>query len=727
MTAVANTRPLRMTPALGARDPIAAYWLGQVHARLRRELAWAWVERGGATDAVGHPPYTDRAAHAVDLVRRADEKQAFFERDAVSRPPYTDRAAHAVDLVRHADEKQAFFERDAAARYLSARIAEPEPALPASPPRGGFAWVCGALALAPIDRFWLALALAGATDAAVGSVMAACANDPARTRPTLALAQQLWPAPTAVARLADPAHTLHRHGLVRFAGAHAEWDAAAIVPAPVAARMLDGDPTPPASLVPCSDEPSAARDVFAGADTLEHLRVVEFHAPRGDAEAAAGALARSCGRTVLRVRDELAGSRDHLDAVAAWAWLAGVDLFLPEAFVADGGAVLPRESIPITVFLDAGESARRPRSPERLVAASVRVPPPDHAGRVAAWTAALGPRAADAGATGAIGECARRFRVGRAEIARIARALPAGAAITSDVLGAACRRALRIDFGDLAEAIEPRFAPDDLVLPSAARRAFDEVLGAMRALTEVHHGWGTAHAWRDAGISVLFAGPSGTGKTMAAECLARALDLPLHRVDLSQVVDKYVGETEKNLRRVFDAADHGDVVLFLDEAEAIFGRRMEARSAQDRWANLEISYLLTRMETARGLTILATNRKDDFDAAFVRRLRYVVQFPLPDADARARIWRQCLPPGADASAVDLEWLARRFVLTGGQIRSAMFNACLQSAAAGAGERRLAMDAVVLAVWRELHKQDGSVGSSQFGPYAELVRAVETPR
>jgi vesicle-fusing ATPase len=241
----------------------------------------------------------------------------------------------------------------------------------------------------------------------------------------------------------------------------------------------------------------------------------------------------------------------------------------------------------------------------------------------------------------------------------------------------------------------------------------------------VHYDWGTARAWRSAGISALFYGASGTGKTMAAECLARALELPLYRVDLSQLVDKYVGETEKNLKRVFDAAERADLVLFLDEAESIFGRRMETRSAQDRWANLEISYLLTRMENARGLTILATNRKDDFDAAFMRRLRYVVQFPLPDVDARLQIWRQCLPTGIDTSAVDVEFLAHKFSLTGGQIRSIVFNACLQSA--GGGRRALVMEPLIVAVWRELQKQEGAGASSQFGAYADVVRAVEATR
>ena len=151
----------------------------------------------------------------------------------------------------------------------------------------------------------------------------------------------------------------------------------------------------------------------------------------------------------------------------------------------------------------------------------------------------------------------------------------------------------------------------------------------MTNLTRVHYEWGTARAWNEGGLAALFAGPPGTGKTMAAEAIADALRLPLYRIDLSQVVNKYIGETEKNLRRLFDAADAADVILFFDEADALFGKRTEVKDAHDRYANLEISYLLERMERFKGLAILATNRKKDLDEAFLRRLRFVVDFPLP--------------------------------------------------------------------------------------------------
>jgi SpoVK/Ycf46/Vps4 family AAA+-type ATPase len=248
----------------------------------------------------------------------------------------------------------------------------------------------------------------------------------------------------------------------------------------------------------------------------------------------------------------------------------------------------------------------------------------------------------------------------------------------------------------------------------------------MNNLTRVHYEWGTARAWNEGGLAVLFAGAPGTGKTMAAEAIAAELDLPLYRIDLSQVVNKYIGETEKNLRRLFDAADSADVILFFDEADALFGKRTEVKDAHDRYANLEISYLLERMERFKGLAILATNRKKDLDEAFLRRLRFVVEFPMPGMAERLRIWRSVIPNGVDASAIDFEFLAQRFPLAGGHIRGIVFQACLQSANEGA-PRRLGMPAVVRAVQREYDKLDRVNSLDQFGPYAELVVSHRNPR
>ena len=249
----------------------------------------------------------------------------------------------------------------------------------------------------------------------------------------------------------------------------------------------------------------------------------------------------------------------------------------------------------------------------------------------------------------------------------------------------------------------------------------------MRSLARVHFVWGMARVWNESGVSALFAGPSGTGKTMAAEVLAAKLDLPMYRINLAQVVNKYIGETEKNLERVFDSVEACESVLFFDEADALFGRRTEVRDSHDRYANLEVSYLLQRMERFKGLVILATNRRRDLDDAFVRRLRYIVEFPFPDVAQRRLLWHSILPgKQVDTSSLDIDFLARQFHLSGGDIRSAVFNACLQSAAGlpGLEKPALHMDQLVIAVKREYDKMQRTISLDQFGPYAELIEGLE---
>ena len=290
----------------------------------------------------------------------------------------------------------------------------------------------------------------------------------------------------------------------------------------------------------------------------------------------------------------------------------------------------------------------------------------------------------------------------------------------ADELLALCRAEAGSAMGALAQAVEPRFSLDELVLPPRQARQIETIAGSMRSLTRVHYEWGTARAWNESGLAVLFCGSPGTGKTMAAEALATALTLPLYRIDLSQVVNKYIGETEKNLARIFDVAEASDNILLFDEADALFGKRTEVKDAHDRFANIEISYLLERMERFKGLAILATNRRKDLDEAFTRRLRYVVEFPLPGAVERERIWRQVFPAAVDVSALDFAFLAGEFELAGGHIRSAAFSACLHAAAAS-DVPRLAMTDVLVAIRHELDKLDRLAAPEQFGRYADLVR------
>jgi SpoVK/Ycf46/Vps4 family AAA+-type ATPase len=349
--------------------------------------------------------------------------------------------------------------------------------------------------------------------------------------------------------------------------------------------------------------------------------------------------------------------------------------------------------------------------------------------RVAEWKRALGKKAK--GLTNVLAEVSRRFRYEKELIREIAGSLrDTPDKITEKDLVEACRAALDLDVGELATRVTPRFEKETVILPPKQEQQFAEHVKAMQSLTEVHYGWGTAKAMNESGISVLFAGPPGTGKTMAAEVLAIKLNLPMYRIDLSQVVNKYIGETEKNLKRVFDSADVSDMILFFDEADSLFGRRTEVSNAHDRYANLEISYLLERMERFKGLAILATNRKKDLDEAFLRRLRYVIDFPLPGIEQRKRIWQQVVPANADSSELDFDFLAKQFPLAGGNIRSIVFNACLQSAADSTEtnskkKRMLTMKSVLVSIRREHDKMNRSLSVGQMGEYALLLDGIES--
>jgi SpoVK/Ycf46/Vps4 family AAA+-type ATPase len=230
---------------------------------------------------------------------------------------------------------------------------------------------------------------------------------------------------------------------------------------------------------------------------------------------------------------------------------------------------------------------------------------------------------------------------------------------------------------------------------------------------KVYEAWGFgAQLGRGRGITALFAGASGTGKTMAAEIIAAQLGLDLYRIDLAGVVSKYIGETEKNLRRVFDAAERSGSILFFDEADALFGTRTEVRDSHDRYANVEINYLLQRMEDYRGLAILATNRRAALDGAFLRRLRFVIDFPFPVASDRRRIWERVFPAQAETDGVEYASLSR-LELTGGNIRSIAVNAAFLAAS----ERTpIGMPHLMRAAAREYTKLAKPISAAEFGAY-----------
>ena len=270
----------------------------------------------------------------------------------------------------------------------------------------------------------------------------------------------------------------------------------------------------------------------------------------------------------------------------------------------------------------------------------------------------------------------------------------------------------------LARRIEPRVGWDDLVLPLSTRTALKEVAARGRHRERVLGEWSMRPGGgRGLGVAALFAGDSGTGKTMAAEVVAGDLGLDLYVVDLSTLVDKYIGETEKNLDRIFTAAAGVNGVLLFDEADAVFGKRSEVKDAHDRYANVESAYLLQRMESFDGLAILATNLRSNIDEAFTRRLDVLVDFPLPDAPHRLALWRSCLAPLPITGPLDLEFCSTAFDLSGGGIRSAAVTAAYLAAD---HDGAVSMTEVVKAVQREYRKLGRLCLEQEFGRYHALL-------
>jgi hypothetical protein len=337
---------------------------------------------------------------------------------------------------------------------------------------------------------------------------------------------------------------------------------------------------------------------------------------------------------------------------------------------------------------------------------SVEVRRPTSSEQRAAWQRVLGKRGGSF--NGQLERLVSQFDFSAAAISSTAQSL---GETTASKLWDACRLRARPRLQDLAQHIVSRATWADIVLPAAQIQTLQTVALQVRYRARVCDEWGFAEkSNRGLGLSGLFAGPSGTGKTLAAEVLANELELDLFRIDLSTVVSKYIGETEKNIRRVFDAAEEGGAILLFDEADALFGKRSEVKDSHDRYANVEISYLLQRMEAYRGLAILATNMKEALDPAFLRRLRFVVLFPFPDQAQRAEIWRRIFPAKTPTDSLDIDGLAR-LSISGGNIRNIALNAAF---AAAGSEEPVRMPHLLGAVRLEYEKLEKPLTHTELG-------------
>ena len=387
----------------------------------------------------------------------------------------------------------------------------------------------------------------------------------------------------------------------------------------------------------------------------------------------AGRIADRLGQRPLLVRESsLPESSRDLDRAAV--------LVDREALVDDRLVLLTGDRLTtrltsrvVAVLCDATE---QPTLRRTVLARTVGLP--TTAEQIRLWEGAL--RTLDEpGVRPAVADIAHHYRLSARSVAAIAGEWSATPGADGDGLRRLTRERARISLGALAERIETKSTWDDLVLPEGQRGLLRDLERQVRHRSQVYDDWGFAEkSGRGLGITAVFAGESGTGKTMAAEVIARELGLDLYRIDLSAVVSKYIGETEKNLRRLFDAAETSGAVLLFDEADALFGKRSDVKDSHDRYANLEVAYLLQRMEAYRGLAILTSNLKSNIDQAFTRRLRFVVQFPFPDHRSRADIWRHAIPPQAPVEDLDPEALAGLHV-SGGSIRSIAVGAAFAAA------------------------------------------------
>jgi len=433
--------------------------------------------------------------------------------------------------------------------------------------------------------------------------------------------------------------------------------------------------------------------------------------------AAAASASLELGLYALRAAEVPSSSAERAALIRLWereCVLLGCAL-LVEVYDTDGPDVLRAvegfvERVRGPLVVAARDQARWGARPS--VQLAVQKPTPQE--QVTLWQAALGPAAASL--DGALEPLVAQFRLGAREIRLTAAELLAGSGDEepATALWKACRRQARPRLDDLAQRIEAAVTWDDLVLAEPELRTLREIAIQVRHRARVYESWGfAARGTRGLGISVLFHGTSGTGKTLAAEVLAQELDLDLYRIDLSQVVSKYIGETEKNLRRVFDAADEGGAILLFDEADALFGKRSEVKDSHDRYANIEVSYLLQRMEAYRGLAILTTNLKSALDTAFLRRLRFVVAFPFPDAVQRAEIWRRIFPSATPVGSLDFERLARLNV-AGGNIANIAMGAAFLAAEA---EGRVTMKHLLRATRAEYAKLERPLSEAEIGGWA----------
>jgi hypothetical protein len=705
----------------------ASTWQDRNSAHLGAALAWLRVRlERQACQLRPEPPLPSAPAAAPS---DPSARRGFFRRSSNPPPENTDPGQRVLELPPASDEARLTAELEQLSAVLaSAGQGEPPPALPLLGQQ---------LGLSEFERNVLLLCAGMELDTRIASLCARAQGDPARPFPTFALALALFDDPawealsperplryfrlveinqpgaqplTTSALRADERIVNYLKGLNYIDDRLApllrpvppvRWETlpqSQQVTARSVLHALTGPRPPDGPVVLLGRDRESKREVVAAVGSALELRFYQLSADLLPAQVGElETFARLWQREALLLPLAL-----YIDAHEA-----------DRSTSADG--VLGRLSRLLLrngslTFVDFREGAAT--TFERALSVEVERPTP--AEQRALWEAELGGEAAPIAA-----KLSAQFNLNRASVASIA-ALSRqseGPEALELRLWQECLAKARPGMDRLAQKLDVKASWEDIVLPAQEAQLLRQLAAQVPVRSRVYDDWGFRERMnRGLGISVLFAGDSGTGKTMAAEVLANALKLDLYRIDLSAVVSKYIGETEKNLRHVFDAAEDGGAILFFDEADAIFGKRSEVKDAHDRYANIEINYLLQRMEAYRGLAILATNLKSSLDSAFTRRLRFIVNFPFPGAVERKRIWARAFPARARTSGLDHDHLAR-FNLTGGSIHNIALNAAFLAAQA---DVPITMPLLFEAARNEFRKLDRPINEADF----RLVKALE---
>jgi hypothetical protein len=719
-------------PWLEANDQYLATALADLRERLRRAAQ--------SPDAPAKPPAPAAAATALmesapAVSAQGGPRHSWFARMFGSQPARAPLSTAQMQLI----------DTPPAAQPLVVEVPDADATATdaATPPAGSgtdggghtpaLSVLANRLGLSAFERGLLLLCIGMELDTRFPALCAQAQHDPAKPYPTFALAfavldEPSWDAlsperPLRYWRLLD----IHQPGAQPLIGAALSADER-VVNFVKGMNYLDDRLTPLLTALPPATLPPSQHAI------ADHLLESLQHVPVGDAlpvvqllgsdstskQAIAQTVAAAFGAQAYRLSAELlpGATAEQETLLRLWqreSQLLPLALYLDAAEVerGDATATLVKRFLARAgglTFVD----AREPWASATTHALSVDVAKPTAVEQRTLWQRLLGDTA---GAQPHQLAGHFDFNLGRIEqIAHAALAAVEGHAAEqkpealAHTLWQGALAQTRPALDQLAQRIEPKAGWDDLKLPDSEKTLLRQIADQVGQRSTVYDDWGFRQRMnRGLSISALFTGESGTGKTMAAEVLAKELGLSLYRIDLSAVVSKYIGETEKNLRKLFDAAEDGGAILFFDEADALFGKRSEVKDSHDRYANIEVNYLLQRLESFRGLAILATNMKGALDTAFMRRLRFVINFPFPGVAERKAIWASVFPAQAATTALDFDRLAR-LALTGGSIQGIALNAAFMAAKGGV---QIGMPLLLDAARAEYRKLDKPVNEADF--------------